>query len=259
MIKTNVCIKSSKRGNDKYRNRVFKRFEGLKFLDDLYIKHITITTAIGDYDSIKDSWVKPSFGEKKDISTRVNRVGSYLRKHFKGCFVGFIRNFESGKKGYSHAHMLVFSWKYLSIDQEQLQKTNSDAWVKFRDIKGKKNKKKEIGYILKYLSKEIKVENDEKHALTMSLQWLFKKQSYSISKALSDLISYRHNSNEVLNNGKYQVDLFGDFIAIEWVIIGFFLPFEIKVLNPSFDASKWFSIINNVPDPPKKDYEFMRY
>jgi hypothetical protein len=58
-----------------------------------------------------------------------------------------------------------------------------------------------FAYLKKYLLKGIDIEKaDSKGLKTLALCWVFRKRAFSVSvqfrKALSDLITYLHNSNK---------------------------------------------------------------
>jgi len=110
------AIKCSKRGNDVYRNRVYRRFKGLVRLAKKTIffnpkdrNHNKTTRALFvtlTYDtklcSFDDAW--------KNIGIEFNRFMSHIRKKFGK--VSSCRVFESFKNGHPHVHCVLLFEEY---------------------------------------------------------------------------------------------------------------------------------------------------
>jgi len=188
------------------------------------------------------------------VSCRWNRWISAMRKRYGGIKV--FRNFEAfgesptdGKvhaDGYPHVHaVLLFEDHDFTVSHRDHSKhfrilraekdDIASLWQFHADIEACYSVQGAMGYIKKYLLKtygkhmvknvhRIDTDNSE---LTVSLLWLFRKQSFAVSGGWSpDSITY----------GVIQTD-FGDFggLTFEWVGV-----FTAKELN--IDPNTWFTV-----------------
>ncbi len=237
--------KASKRGNDVYNWRVRKR---LKVLDKIKSKPATLgyfsrgiakplTAAIfitltysGDM-SLGDAWV--------DIGPDFDRWRARVRARY-GKFE-FIRCWEAHKgskknnyvhKGYPHIHVLlifqdaefnVFRHNRKWRIEEKADFEWSHGWV---DVQACPTLKDGISYIAKYIGKTHALGRSQGHNLTLALTWFYRKQSWSISRAISDLIRTLHDSNfgGLLEGG-------GDAVSnIKWTLEGFLGGYPLQLI-----------------------------
>ena len=226
-----VGVKSSKRGNDVYRSRVKRRLDWLSnmpnvsFFDvsDFYdekgwrIEKPVYSQAL---------WLTLTYDTKlcsraeamERIGPEWNRFLSALRsKHGQ---VSVLRSWETTERGYIHIHgCLLFKESrfevepWLSKDDEKethltfrlkdpdQRKGIKDLWHSNLDIQAISSTKKLFNYMRKYQTKTLMASDSPKGVRTMSLLWLHRKRSFSVSgdfrARISDLIRALHNSNMV--------------------------------------------------------------
>lgn len=188
------------------------------------------------------------------VSCRWNRFMSAMRKRYGRIKV--FRNFEAfGEKdpdgkvhadGFPHIHAVLYfedyefpvslrdSHKHFRILRSEKDNI-ANLWSFHVDIEACYSVPGAMGYIKKYLLKTYgkpDVENvhritPDNGELTVSMLWLFRKQSFAVSGGWSDLITY----------GVTQTDIF-DFcdLVFEWV--GVFTAEELNC-----DPNTWFSVI----------------
>ena len=187
-----IVVKASKRGNDVYFRRVFKRFAPILKMPDVKffnpkergikktrLLFVTLTWDI-KIDSLSDAWSK--------IGEDFNRYMAGLRKKFGR--ISYIRVWESFESGYPHIHLLVYFHDsefrvFLHKGKFRiLQKQEFENWHSFVDVQGLPSLHIGLRYVLKYLTKGYL--GDPKGILTFSLCWLFRKQSFAVSQRFTD-------------------------------------------------------------------------
>jgi hypothetical protein len=214
------AVKCSKRGNDVYRFRVYRRFKGLASLSEKLVffnpkdREIKKTRALFvtfTYDpkrcSYNDAWYS--------IGVDFNRSMAYIRKRFGK--VSCCRVFEAYNNGYPHIHaVLLFEEKEFSVFRDRKGKFRihekeifAEGWHSFVDVQAISSLGRGLSYLKKYLLKSIDAENKDSLALkTLALLWAFKKRTFSVSgkfrQLLTDLIKSKHNSNHKTNNIRWR-------------------------------------------------------
>jgi hypothetical protein len=185
---------------------------------------------------------------------------SNLRKIFPKAKT-IARCFEAQRDGVIHIHALIWIGchisikKYFYLDKKGNKKykfivESQELWNKlkncwkygFCDIQGFTKFRDGLSYIFKYIKKGTNIDFDNSSLTTLSLNWLFRKRSFSINyKILRILFNIRldtpkHNSN--LQNGG---------IRIEYTFIGIFSSEFLKL-----NSKKWFYEFHKLPDILKK-------
>jgi len=181
---------------------------------------------------------------------------SNLRKIFPRAKT-IARCFEAQRDGTVHIHALIHIGTHIDITPWINQKgkkvyiiKNYDLWLKLKncwkygnpDIQGFVKFRDGLSYIFKYIKKGTNIDFDNSSLTTLSLNWLFRKRSFSINyKILRILFNLRldtpkHNSN--LQNGG---------IRIEYTYIGIFSASYLKL-----NSKKWFYEFHKLPDILKK-------
>jgi len=214
-VKSDVLMKSAKRGNEKYRHKVQKRLNNLIDLVEGYHGNddfrpedktnallVTLTCDISKFNSIGKAW--------EQIGKDWNSYITALREKYGK--ISYVRVFEAYKNSFPHIHaMLVFhdkefeTWEQIyNKDGETKRRTRIDEksefehWHSFVDVEGCRHLGKSLNYVLKYIFKSA---DTDKHTFTQAIQWLFRKRSYAISRDfeqwLSDLIQIRSNSKSL--------------------------------------------------------------
>lgn len=236
------AIKCSKRGNDVYRSRVYRRFKGLTSYADKTdffnpkdkggIKQTRALFVTLTYDikrcSFSDAW--------QNIGIEFNRFMSSVRKKFGK--VSCCRVFEAYSNGHPHVHcILLFEEKQFKVFRDKKGQFRvkekgliEEGWHSHTDVKAMSSLGRGFAYLKKYLLKSIDKENkDSKTLKTLALGWLFNKRAFSVSgkfrKMLSDLIKSKHNSNPK----KMQITLNGEPIA--FFVFAFVGIVPCKILN----------------------------
>jgi hypothetical protein len=204
------AVKCSKRGNDVYRYRVFKRFKGLSSKMDKIsffnpknrgVKKTRALWVTLTYDtkrcSYQEAWI--------NIGNEFNNFMAYIRKKFGK--VSCCRVFESFANGYPHIHCILLFVKSFSVFRDSKgqfriheKEVLAKGWHSNIDVKAMSSLAGGLNYLKKYLLKGIDFKNaDSKSLKTLALCWVFRKRAFSVSgqfrKALTDLIKYMHNSN----------------------------------------------------------------
>jgi hypothetical protein len=248
------AIKCSKRGNDVYRHRVYRRFRGLASLaektdffnpkdrnQDKKARALFVTLT---YDtklcSFSDAW--------KNIGVEFNRFMSYVRKNFGK--VSCCRVFEAFENGHPHIHcILLFEEKEFKVFRDKKgqfrikEKGIIEAgWRSHTDVKALSSLGRGLSYLKKYLLKSIDAKNKDSKALkTLALGWLFNKRAFSVSgkfkQLLTDLIKTKHNSNHKTQ----QTTLEGDNIQEYCYYVLGFVPADVVRLKKDV----WFSKLSN--------------
>ena len=245
------AVKCAKRGNDVYQSRVKNRFKGLKRYSENLIffnpkdrgkKKTSALWATLTYDT-----KRCFYGEAwENIGAEFNGFMSHLRRKFGK--VSSCRVFESFKNGYPHIHcILIFKHSFTVFRDSKGQfrihekQIIAQGWHSNVDVKAMSSIGGGLSYLKKYLLKGIDVENaDSKGLKTLALCWAYRKRAFSVSgqfrQALSDLISYLHNSNKPL----VQVTLTGEkLIEEQFFLIGF-----VKGEDIHLEERLWFVVLS---------------
>jgi len=206
------AVKCSKRGNDVYRYRVYRRFKGLASLAEKTVffnprdrnqnKKTRALFVTLTYDTklctFNDAW--------QNIGVEFNRFMSQVRKKFGK--VSCCRVFEAYANGHPHIHcILLFEEKEFNVFRDKKwqfrikeKEVIASGWHSHTNVKAMSSLGRGFAYLKKYLLKSIDSENKDLKALkTLALGWLFNKRAFSVSgkfrQALTDLIKTKHNSN----------------------------------------------------------------
>jgi hypothetical protein len=196
------AVKCSKRGNDVYRYRVYRRFKGLASLAEKTVffnpkdrtgnkksraLFVTLT-----YDT-----KLCAFGEAwKNIGVEFNRFMSYVRKNFGK--VSCCRVFEAYENGHPHIHcILLFEEKEFKVFRDKKGQFRikekgviAEGWRSHTDIKAMGSLVRGLSYLKKYLLKCIDAENKDSKALkTLALAWLFNKRAFSLSGKFRQMLT----------------------------------------------------------------------
>jgi len=247
------AVKCTKRGNDVYRFRVYRRFKGLcSMADDLIFFNpkdrgkkttralwVTLTYDIKRC-SFRDAW--------RNIGVEFNRFMASVRKKFGK--VSCCRVFESFENGYPHIHcILLFESTCFSVFRDKKgrfcvhsKSMIAKGWHSNIDVRAMSSLAGGFSYQKKYLLKNIDAEKADSKALkTLALCWAFRKRAFSVSgrfrQLLSDLIKYMHNSNRQLR----QVTLSGEaLLECKFYVLGF-VPADVVRLKKDV----WFSTLRS--------------
>ena len=140
---------------------------------------------------------------KYDVKTAWSGIGCFLNKFLSNLrkiygSIAHIRVFESTKKYYPHVHILILFWDHSFPVIQHLDKDNRVTWripykekIKIAsywkygliDVQAIQTTNEAFSEITKYLVKDL---CSKKGDITNSMLWLFRKQSYSISKNFVD-------------------------------------------------------------------------
>jgi hypothetical protein len=246
------AVKCAKRGNDVYRSRVYRRFNGLRskagdlaFFDprDRGIKKTCALWVTLTYD------VKLcSFGEGwRNVGVQFNRFMAYIRK--KLGKVSCCRVFESFENGYPHIHCILLFEASFSVfrDKKGQFRVHSkgiiaEGWHSNVDVKALSSLAGGFSYQKKYLLKNNNFDTADSKALkTLALCWAFRKRAFSVSgqfrRMLSDLIEALHNSNKRM----VQVSLSGETLPEEKFSVLGFVPIDVVGLTEDV----WFRMLDS--------------
>jgi hypothetical protein len=253
------AVKCSKRGNDVYWSRISKRLAGLKDQQDIEFfnpkdrgskttRAIFVTlTYDSKLGSINDAW--------EEHGNWWNRWITNLRDKFGE--LSYIRTWESFINGYPHVHaLLIFKdhefnvfrqrgkdGKYRFRIQEKEQFESS--WHSNVDVQACSSLRKASLYITKYLTKGFHESSEEAldkslRGLTLSMNWIFRKRSFAVSRDLFDLISdLRNSKSQVL-----QSLLTGGSIPVTWRFLGIFSAAALGISDNS-----WYTEISRAQLP----------
>ena len=246
------AVKCSKRGNDVYKIRVKRKFQGVGELSEnivffnpkdrkknkktrsLFVT-LTYDTKLKSY---KDAW--------KNIGSEFNIFMTKIRK--KHGRISSCRVFESFQNGYPHIHCILLFEKEFNVIKDQKgnfrireKQDFEEAWHSHVDVRAVDSLRRGLNYLKKYLLKGIDIENtDSKTLITLALCWVFRKRAFSVSgsfrRKLSDLIRYLHNSNKKL----VQTTLKGEIIPEEPFCLLGFVPAEVILIKKDI----WFTKLN---------------
>jgi Bacteriophage replication gene A protein (GPA). len=240
-----VAVPCSKRGNEIYYRRNRKRFRHLwqsleakgGSIFDLHgnLKRTKILFATLTWNSreisLADSW-------ESEISRRFNRWISGVRSKFGK--VSVLRSWESFESGYPHVQVLLYfhsqefnvfrhNGKFRVQEKEDLQ----CGYSSHIDIQAMHSWKGAVKYLGKYILKQLtneemdQPEDQNKQLLTLALCWIFRKQSYSMSRDFLDLMQTLRNSKP----SWCQTDLSGAPIMenVSWIFLGVFSFAELGI------------------------------
>ena len=238
------AVKCSKRGNDVYRSRVYRRFKGVSSLVENLVffnpkdrgeKSTRALWVTLTYDvkrrKFKDAW--------REIGKEFNRFMSYVRKKFGK--ISCCRVFEAYENGHPHIHcILLFESTEFRVFRDKKgqfrvfeKEIIAKGWHSHVDVKAMSSLGRGFSYQKKYLLKSINAETtDSKTLKTLALCWLFSKRAFSLSgkfrQLLTDLIRDMHNSNRQLR----QVTLTGGILVQEYkfYVLGF-VPADVVLLK----------------------------
>ena len=220
-----IAVKCSKRGNDVYWWRVWKRIKKLYDLkaQTLFDPHSNIKVsnvlfATLTYDVKQSSISKAWETEGDDFNTWIRK----LRKKFGR--ISYFRSLEASKKGFPHIHiMMIFhdydfkvidiNGKYRILEKEEFEK----SWHSFVDVQAIRKFREGVRYVTKYLTK---TKNDSKtQVITLALCWLFRKRSFAISGDMQEVMEVSITHGQMI-----QTNLLGEEVTINvvWVFIGIF-------------------------------------
>lgn len=219
-----VGVKCSKRGNDVYRRRVKRSLnwisdtENVSFFD---AKDFTVDKKVYS----QALWLTLTYDIKRcSRAAAIEKVGEEWNRFLSGLRrkygqISVLRTWETSEKGYPHIHAIVlfsdakftvFPW--MSREQGQFSYRIEEAsqisslWHSHVDVQAVNSTRKLFNYMKKYQTKTLMASDSPKGVRTMSLLWLFRKRSFSVSgdfrSRISDLIRTLHNSNMVFRQSR---------------------------------------------------------
>jgi len=242
-IKYRVAL-ASKRGNSVYLRRLEGRLGALRSLKGAPPQFSRSTSA----PTSAVLFITLTYARDSDLKTVWKSVGKDFNRWKSGIVrkygkFDFIRTWEAHKDGYPHIHIVlifkdakfsVFRYKNRWRIKEKSQFEWSWGWV---DVQAVESEKEGIKYITKYLRK-IHYGSDWKATLSLSLTWFYNKRSWSMSRALNDLIRTLHNSNKKLKErlARDELDMGYAGDVWRWELLGFWgggeLPPWVDLLDP---------------------------
>lgn len=207
-------VKGAKRGNDVYAWRLRKKLgryqvrDPVEFFNDKNrskrhkTKALFVTLTYKQGGLLGEAWECIGEDWNRWITGLRNRYGE----------VQYVRVWEAHKSGYPHIHALLLfdqdfevfyhkgKWRVQSKDDIMR------AWSHgYTDLIGLKGMNCALNYITKYITKSGQGKGSAD--LTNAVLWVYRKQAYSISGRLIDLINLMRNSN---SEGSGWMDLHGD-------------------------------------------------
>jgi hypothetical protein len=247
--KTTIAVKCSKRGNDVYWGRVKKRLGFIREIEDIQFfnpkdRGLKSTRAVfvtltydPKFGSVDDAW--------SNEGVLWNRWITNLREKYGK--LSYIRTWESFINGYPHVHaLLVFHdsefrvFRHVGKDRKTRWRLEAKAefessWPAHVDVQGCVSLRSASLYITKYLTKRFHDSSEEAldkslRGLTLSMNWIFRKRSFAVSRDLGDLIKVLHNSKS--EGGQATLD--GGFLPCRWVCLGVHSALDLGV-----DGSRW--------------------
>lgn len=266
--KKTIAVKCSKRGNDVYKYRVRKRFSFLSTLENkilfdwenkalknhksscLFVT-LTFNPALCE---IYEAW-------ELRIGREYNSWITNLRNKFGR--IEAIRTFEGYENGYPHIHVVLL---FGDVEFNTFKTTNhgkdiwriqekevfEHGWKSFVDVQAVKDLKGGLWYLSKHILKNQIIEGDPlrskdlyKYYLTLALNWVYRKRSFSISKGFLDLMNSMHNSN---SRGSVQVTLEGVPVIIDvvWVCLGVFSAEILGIVDNSWSVDLSLSDLGKI-------------
>lgn len=232
--KETIAVKCSKRGNDVYFSRLHKRLNHLKKMKDYTlfdsrsnIKETNCLLVTLTYDtkraSIQEAW--------ENIGSDFNSYITNLRKKFGKA--SCVRVWESFFNGYPHIHALLIFHNYgfrtyRHNGKWRIKKKGEfeNGYHSFVDVQAVRSLRSGLSYVTKYMMKAYGESYNSEVGLrknlsdlTLAMCWIFRKQSFSVSRDFSDLIQTLHNSNHF---EIFQYNLVGRKVLNRpvWVLIG---------------------------------------
>jgi len=191
---------------------------------------ITLTWNSREID-LRESW-------ESELSKRFNKWITAVRMKYGK--VSVLRSWEAFESGYPHVQVMLFfhshefntfrhGRKFRIQEKEDLQ----CGYSSHIDVQAMHSWKGAVNYVGKYILKQLSNEEmgdphaQNKQMLTLSLCWIFRKQSYSMSRDLVDLMQTLHNSKSSL----VQLMLNGDPVHehVDWTFIGVFSYKELGI------------------------------
>ena len=257
-------IKASKRGNDVYQYLVTKRLKPLNdlpevtfFKDDWGDKHTSLLFVTLTYDTKRCDEVTAW----ENIGNDFHLFYTKLRQEY-GDFEYF-RTWESTKNCYPHAHILIAFKKksfpvFIHTDKDghrsfRIPKADKDKiasfWHSNVDVQGVNGTKDAIDELTKYVTKDLCSDKGHK---TNAMVWLFRKQSYAITKGFVSLIrnSFANVTEEVDVGEPSSVDLINSDMCNcnngvrDWKFVG-----VLRGRQLGFSGDLW--VIDSEKPPPK--------
>ena len=266
--KKTIAVKCSKRGNDVYKYRVRKRFSFLSTLENkllfdwknrskkfhksscLFVT-LTFNPALC---VVNEAW-------EIRIGREYNSWITNLRNKFGR--VEAIRTFEGYENGYPHIHVVLLfgdvefnTFKTIKDGRDiwriQEKEVFEHGWKSWVDVQAVKDLKGGLWYLSKHILKNQVIEGDPleendlwKYYLTLSLNWVFKKRSFAISKGFLDLMYCMHNSN---SSAPVQLTLEGDLVDIDivWVFIGIFPSESLGIVDNSWSVDLSSEVLGRI-------------
>ncbi|MFH0748568.1 MAG: hypothetical protein V1915_01400 [Candidatus Bathyarchaeota archaeon] len=236
-----IAVKCSKRGNDVYWWRVWKRINKLYNLKEQTLfdphsntKSSNVLFATLTYD-VKQSTISKAWEtEGDDFNTWIRN----LRKKFGR--ISYFRSLETSKRGYPHIHILMIfhdykfkvveiGGKYRILEKEAFEK----SWHSFVDVQAIRKFREGVKYVTKYLTK---TKNDSKtQVLTLALCWLFRKRSFAISGDMHEVMEISITHGQMI-----QTNLMGVVLNVVWVFIGIFSAGKLGITR-----NEWWKTITD--------------
>jgi len=260
-IKIPYAVKCSKRGNDVYAYRVWQKlsllYEGLERYepnDSCYVLRSDILFFTLTYEN------RNLFEVYENVGRDFNRFMSNLRKIFPEAKC-LIRCFEAQKDGVVHIHALIYIKQHIDIKPYFMKKgkdegkqryiiANKDLWdmIKkcwkygYADVQAFLKLRDGLEYIFKYIYKAIELEPENKSLLTLSLNWLFGKRSFSINyKCLRTLFNLRLDRHKHNSNSRTILQCIN--LVIEHEFVGVFSKKQLGL-----DGDNWFYTFETFDD-----------
>ena len=232
-----IAAKCSKRGNDVYQARVRESLSSLlhslpdiSFFNpkDRELQKKKIKTPLVSVTLTYDT-------KRCTLSEAWDTVGKVFDKWVKNLRkvygrISVIRTWEAFQNGYPHINAILFFhdtefavFRHKSKFRIKEKAVFSRYWHSFVDVCAVANLKKQVSYILKYITKEL---FSDKALLTRAMLWLFRKRSFSVSKdfmsGISRLDHSMHNSHQLSITGER-------LTQIVWRFLGIFTKSELKI------------------------------
>jgi len=258
-------VKASKRGNDVYRYLVSKKLKKLnelknipQFNENWGIKKTNVLFVTLTYDTnrcdVKTAW--------ENIGDEYHLFCNNLRKQYG--HIEIFRTWESTENNYPHVHAMivfkdilfdVFSYvnkkgKKIFIVSKKENKKISGYWHSYVDIQGVENTQGATKELTKYITKDLCSEKGDK---TNAMIWLFRKQSYAISKGFAESIGGTDGKNLNLSeptNAEFINEMCNcNSPVVNWEFIGLLKGAQLKI-----SENIW---VADVKKPPPKVIELI--
>jgi len=205
-------LKSCKRGNDVYVENIKHKFNdaflgkpvitffepewAMKRTPMLYIS-ASVDPAQVNHDR-SHAWLNIG----NEFNNWITQVRNYFEKKNPGCKIAYIRAWQSHKNGYPHFHILIYfknydfsvvtwrhpdgkiSYRLPSRSKDKAKLKESWNWG-FLDVVCVGNTHEAFTDLLKYVTRDLEGGESD---LTNAMVWYFGKQSFGISKDLTELV-----------------------------------------------------------------------